>query len=148
MDSVNSTAASWLEAQSSLLSAASNGAAQTTSPAAPQVPDRPPTPEFLINTAFVCNHVLMPLVCSLGILGNGLSVCVLTRREMAAATTCFLTAMAVSDLLLLGLQVPTFFQLNPSIAANHSFKRFIRFYTVVRWAAFPFSFPKMFVIVN
>ncbi|GFS08255.1 peptide receptor GPCR [Elysia marginata] len=133
MDLFNTTTTPSSDDPSRLLSAALEVAAQTTSASAPQVPGRPAQPEFLVNTVFACDRVLMPLVCCLGILGNGLSVCVLTRREMAAATTCFLTAMAVSDLLLLSLQVPTFFQLNPGIAANDSFKRFIRFYTIVRY---------------
>ncbi|GFO40939.1 peptide receptor gpcr [Plakobranchus ocellatus] len=94
---------------------------------------RPQSPEFLSNTDYACNSVLVPLICCLGILGNGLSLCVLTRREMAAATTCFLTAMAVSDLLLLSIQVPTFFQLNPTVAAGEGFNRFIRFYTIMRY---------------
>lgn len=89
-------------------------------------------PEFVRQTQFVCENVLMPLICPLGIIGNGLSLCVLTRREMAAATTCFLTAMAVSDLLLLVFQVPMFFRINPDIAANSSFQRFIRFYSLIR----------------
>uniref|UniRef100_A0A0B7ACZ6 G-protein coupled receptors family 1 profile domain-containing protein n=2 Tax=Arion vulgaris TaxID=1028688 RepID=A0A0B7ACZ6_9EUPU len=94
---------------------------------------QPVLPEYLTQTMFICDNLLMPLICCLGIVGNGLSLCVLTRREMAAATTCFLTAMAVSDLLLLILQVPIFFELNAGIAATNSFKIFIRFYTVIRY---------------
>jgi hypothetical protein len=41
--------------------------------------------------------------------------------------------MAVSDLMLLILQVPTFFELNSRIAACDSFKIFIRYYTVIRY---------------
>lgn len=93
----------------------------------------PPPPEYLIRTKFICEHILMPLICSLGICGNALSLCVLTRREMAAATTCFLTAMAVSDLLLLMLQVPAFFSLNARISSKDSFQSFIRFYAVIRY---------------
>ncbi|XP_005090728.1 FMRFamide receptor [Aplysia californica] len=106
----------------------------TTTAAAAMPPGRPAgPPEYVLNTIFVCEHVLMPIVCCLGILGNGLSLCVLTRREMAAATTCFLTAMAVSDLLLLVMQVPTFFGLNSDIKSSMSFKRFIRYYAVIRY---------------
>lgn len=138
MDLYNGTGASSLGDKGSLMVTVIvnvDAAVQTTlAPATvPHAAGPPAPPTFLTNTVFVCNHVLMPLVCCLGILGNGLSVCVLTRREMAAATTCFLTAMAVSDLLLLCLQVPTFFQLNSDIAANNSFKRFIRFYTIIRY---------------
>uniref|UniRef100_A0A0B7BJM7 G-protein coupled receptors family 1 profile domain-containing protein n=1 Tax=Arion vulgaris TaxID=1028688 RepID=A0A0B7BJM7_9EUPU len=93
----------------------------------------PMTPEYVLRTMFICDRVLMPIICSLGIVANGLSLCVLTRKEMAAATTCFLTAMAVSDLLLLVLQIPTFFEFNQSIAATYSFKHFIRHYIVFRY---------------
>ncbi|CAG5127632.1 unnamed protein product [Candidula unifasciata] len=90
-------------------------------------------PDYVQRTMFVCDHVLIPIICMLGIVGNGLSLCVLTRREMAAATTCFLTALAVSDLLLLILQIPFFFELNGAIAGSFSFKRFIRMYAVIRY---------------
>ncbi|KAH9500118.1 hypothetical protein Btru_076640 [Bulinus truncatus] len=90
-------------------------------------------PDYLQRIKFTCEHVLMPIICCLGICGNALSLCVLTRREMAAATTCFLTAMAVSDLLLLVLQLPAFFGLNADVAARYSYKLFIRFYSVIRY---------------
>jgi hypothetical protein len=93
---------------------------------------RPALPEYLTQTMFICDHVLMPLICSLGIIGNGLSLCVLTRREMVAATTCFFTALAVSDLLLLLFQIPAFFELNSDLAASFSFKQFIRVYSIIR----------------
>ena len=101
--------------------------AVTSKPAPP-----PPLPEYYQNTKFICEQVLLPLVCSLGIIGNGLSLCVLTRREMAAATTCFLTALAVSDILLLSLQLPLFLGHNEAIAARDSYKIFNRYYYVIR----------------
>uniref|UniRef100_A0A2C9M8S3 G-protein coupled receptors family 1 profile domain-containing protein n=1 Tax=Biomphalaria glabrata TaxID=6526 RepID=A0A2C9M8S3_BIOGL len=90
-------------------------------------------PEYLNRIQYTCEHVLTPIVCSLGICGNALSLCVLTRREMAAATTCFLTALAVSDLLLLMLQVPAFFGNNAGVASSYSFRLFTRFYSVIRY---------------
>lgn len=89
-------------------------------------------PRYVLDTIFVCDRILMPIICCLGILGNGLSLCVLTRREMAAATTCFLTALAVSDVMLLILQIPPFFEFNESIAATNRFQLFIRYYTVIK----------------
>lgn len=92
----------------------------------------PMVPEYVQRAHFICEEVLVPIICCLGIIGNSLSLCVLTRREMAAATTCFLTAMAVSDLLLLTFQVPSFFHSNTRIANTDSFKLFFRYYTVIR----------------
>lgn len=99
----------------------------------PVIQARSAPPQYVLQTIFICDDVLMPIVCCLGILGNGISLCVLTRREMAAATTCFLTALAVSDIVLLSLQVPPFFKLNKSIGASDSYRLFIRYYTVIKY---------------
>ncbi|XP_059154173.1 FMRFamide receptor-like [Physella acuta] len=93
----------------------------------------PMMPDYVMRAHYICEQVLVPIICCLGIIGNSLSLCVLTRREMAAATTCFLTAMAVSDLLLLIFQVPSFFNSNARIAEGDSFKLFFRYYTVIRY---------------
>ncbi|BFZ01779.1 hypothetical protein BsWGS_04818 [Bradybaena similaris] len=91
-------------------------------------------PDYLKTTVFVCDHVLMPTFVVLGIVGNGLSLCVLTRRNMAAVTTRFLIALAASDLLLLILQIPGFFILNKAYsAASLSIKRFIGIYALIRY---------------
>ena len=117
---------------SRLEEAASASAAASSSPPAVEASPRPMPPSYLARTQLVCDVILQPLVCSLGIVGNGLSLGVLTRREMAAATTSFLAAMAASDMLLLALQLPTFFGLNAGIAGSGSYQMFIRYYTVIR----------------
>lgn len=92
---------------------------------------RPAPPDYLLHTQFVCDRVLVPVVVTFGLLGNLLSLVVLTRKEMASPTNCFLTALAISDLSLLLLQVPMFFGLSPSVAATDSFILFLRYYTVI-----------------
>ncbi|XP_076442866.1 FMRFamide receptor-like [Babylonia areolata] len=88
-------------------------------------------PAYLANTQFVCDQVLIPLVVSFGIVGNLLSLVVLTRKEMASPTNCFLTALAVSDISLLLLQLPTFLRHNRHVAGSHSYRRFVRYYSVM-----------------
>ncbi|XP_076461115.1 G-protein coupled receptor daf-37-like [Babylonia areolata] len=92
---------------------------------------RPAPPDYLADTQFVCDQVLIPLVVSFGIVGNLLSLVVLTRKEMASPTNCFLTALAISDISLLLLQLPTFFRYNRRVAASDSYRRFVRYYTVI-----------------
>ncbi|KAK7110231.1 hypothetical protein V1264_014143 [Littorina saxatilis] len=103
----------------------------TLPPALPPGGGRPPPPDFLLHTQFVVDRVLIPLVVTFGIVGNFLSLVVLTRKEMASPTNSFLTALAISDISLLLLQVPMFFGLNPSVASTDSFKLFVRYYTVI-----------------
>jgi hypothetical protein len=86
---------------------------------------------FLFGVQFVCDRVLLPLVVCFGIVGNVLSLCVLTRKEMASPTNCFLTALAISDLSLLLLRIPILFGLNPSLAATPGYTLFSRYYTVI-----------------
>ncbi|KAL8570374.1 hypothetical protein ACOMHN_035792 [Nucella lapillus] len=92
---------------------------------------RPPPPQYLVQAQFVCDQVLIPLVVSIGIVGNLLSLVVLTRKEMASPTNCFLTALAISDISLLLLQIPTFFTFNQRVAALHGYRLFVRYYTVI-----------------
>lgn len=92
---------------------------------------RPPPPDFLLHTQFVCDRVLLPIVVCVGIIGNILSLVVLTRKEMTSPTNCFLTALAISDISLLFLQVPLFFGLNAATAGRDSYKLFVRYYTVI-----------------
>ncbi|KAL8578502.1 hypothetical protein ACOMHN_028774 [Nucella lapillus] len=93
--------------------------------------DRPAPPDYLLHTQLVCDRVLVPLVVTFGILGNVLSLVVLSRKEMASATSSFLTGLAVSDLSLLLLQLPVFFGLSPHVAASDGFRLFVRYYTVI-----------------
>ena len=105
----------------------------TTVPAAlpPSGGGRPAPPDYLLHTQFVCDRVLVPLVVTFGLVGNVLSLAVLTRKEMASPTNCFLTALAISDLSLLLLQVPLLFGLSPGVAAAQGFALFLRYYIVI-----------------
>lgn len=97
------------------------------------VPGRPEPPDFLLHTQFVCDRVLIPLVVCFGIVGNVLSLAVLTRKEMASPTNCFLTALAISDLSLLLLQLPMFFGLSAAVASTPGYRMFARYYTVIMY---------------
>ncbi|KAK9506234.1 hypothetical protein O3M35_008206 [Rhynocoris fuscipes] len=46
-------------------------------------------------------NLLLPIVVTIGILGNGVTVFVMTRKRMKSSTNTYLTALAVSDLLFL-----------------------------------------------
>lgn len=56
---------------------------------------------FLDGSRFWIQKVLLPLVVIIGIIGNGITVVVLTRRRMRSSTNTYLTALAISDLLYL-----------------------------------------------
>lgn len=48
---------------------------------------------------FICLQILMPIVCIIGVTGNVLNIVVLTTATMRSSTSCYLCAVAVSDLL-------------------------------------------------
>lgn len=50
-------------------------------------------------------EVISPTLCVLGIIGNIINLIVLTRKEMKSSTNCFLIALAVSDMMLLAMQI-------------------------------------------
>ena len=56
---------------------------------------------FLAVSRFVVQRVLVPLVLVVGVVGNSVTIIVLTRRQMRSSTNFYLTALAISDLLYL-----------------------------------------------
>ena len=55
----------------------------------------------LEQTRFVVLTVLVPIVILIGVTGNIMNICVLTRRWMHSSTNCYLTALAICDVLYL-----------------------------------------------
>ncbi|ESO96976.1 hypothetical protein LOTGIDRAFT_159724 [Lottia gigantea] len=82
------------------------------------------------DTKAVC-AVLTPIICSTGIVGNILSLMVLTRKEMTSVPSCFLKALCVCDLCILLIQFPDFFKFNDSLMKMGSFIVFYRYYKIV-----------------
>lgn len=56
---------------------------------------------FLNGTRFWTQRVLTPIVVFIGIIGNLITIAVLSQRRMKSSTNTYLTALAVSDLLYL-----------------------------------------------
>ncbi|XP_029645185.1 FMRFamide receptor [Octopus sinensis] len=48
---------------------------------------------------------MTPILCALGILGNIMNLIVLCQKQMRGSTNCFLIALAVSDMMLLAMQI-------------------------------------------
>ena len=57
----------------------------------------------LETTRFVVQKLIVPFVVTFGVLGNAVTVAVLTRPWMKSSTNSYLTALAVYDLLYLVL---------------------------------------------
>ncbi|XP_068241477.1 uncharacterized protein [Palaemon carinicauda] len=56
---------------------------------------------FMDDSRHWVQKVLVPLVMCFGVVGNSVSMVVLTRRKMRSSTNSYLTALAISDLLYL-----------------------------------------------
>lgn len=56
---------------------------------------------FLAGSRYVVQRVLVPVVLVVGVVGNAVTIVVLTRRQMRSSTNNYLTALAISDLLYL-----------------------------------------------
>ncbi|XP_045182728.2 FMRFamide peptide receptor frpr-18-like [Mercenaria mercenaria] len=63
----------------------------------------PTNTEALVITRFVVQRVLVPIITSVGLFGNIVSIRVLTHRSMLSSTNCYLTALSIFDLLYLVL---------------------------------------------
>jgi hypothetical protein len=51
----------------------------------------------LQSTRFIVNKVLAPTIVAFGVLGNALTIAILTRRSMTSSTNCYLSVLAVYD---------------------------------------------------
>ncbi|XP_046334625.1 G-protein coupled receptor daf-37-like [Haliotis cracherodii] len=122
-----------VETMSTLTPYIMSGGDNFTSTTMAPVPPPMMTPEFLQTVEYVCDQVLVPLIVCFGILGNVLSLVVLTKKEMASPTNCFLIALAVSDLLLLAIQIPHFLSFHPDWNKASSFMTFHRHFTILRY---------------
>ena len=68
-----------------------------------KTPVKPNDPNKKLEALFT--EVITPTLCVLGIIGNIINLIVLTRKEMHSSTNCFLIALAVSDMMLLAMQI-------------------------------------------
>ncbi|KAK4317978.1 hypothetical protein Pmani_010984 [Petrolisthes manimaculis] len=70
---------------------------------------------FMDESRHWVQRVLVPLVMCLGVVGNSVSMVVLTRRKMRSSTNNYLTALAISDLLYLVFVFSLSLQHHPDI---------------------------------
>ncbi|XP_043188382.1 uncharacterized protein LOC122363320 [Amphibalanus amphitrite] len=83
------------EVTTSLADNATNATTPASSPFSPAMA------AAVADTRFVIQRILTPIVMLLGVVGNLVSILVLTRRRMRSSTNSYLTALAVSDTLYL-----------------------------------------------
>lgn len=89
--------------------------------------------DFAEKADFVANEVLLPIAVLVGIVGNILILIVLPRRSMRSSNTCFLIGIAVADLMVLVIQVPSLFKRITAVAENPNFALFHRYYSIPRY---------------
>ncbi|ELT97523.1 hypothetical protein CAPTEDRAFT_213150 [Capitella teleta] len=73
---------------------------------------------------FIVQRLLTPVIVTFGVFGNLVNIVVLTRRWMNSSTNCYLTALAVCDILYLAFAMSMSFAHYPSIKNIPSFIRF------------------------
>lgn len=70
---------------------------------------------FRDGSRFWIQRVLQPLVVLIGVLGNAVTIVVLTRRRMTSSTNTYLTALAVTDLVYLVCMYVLSFENHPDV---------------------------------
>ena len=70
---------------------------------------------FMDESRHWVQKVFVPLVMCVGVVGNSVSMVVLTRRKMRSSTNSYLTALAISDLLYLVFVFSLSLQHHPNI---------------------------------
>lgn len=75
---------------------------------------------FRDGSRFWIQRVMQPLVVLIGVLGNAITIVVLTRRRMTSSTNTYLTALAVTDLVYLVCMYALSFENHPDVkTANY-----------------------------
>ncbi|XP_066993134.1 FMRFamide receptor [Anabrus simplex] len=101
------------------------------SPAATRLPpeDLRASEHFRNASRFWIQRVLVPIVVIIGVLGNLVTVVILTRRRMRSSTNMYLTALAASDLLYLVFMFTMSLEHYPNIhhPAYYSYWEYRRF---------------------
>ncbi|PSN56815.1 hypothetical protein C0J52_02671 [Blattella germanica] len=77
--------------------------------------------KFRDASRFWIQRILVPLIVGVGVLGNVVTIVILTRRRMRSSTNVYLTALAVSDLLYLMFVFTLSLQHYPNIHEPSSF---------------------------
>ncbi|XP_073978989.1 probable G-protein coupled receptor 139 [Rhodnius prolixus] len=84
---------------------------------------------FLEGCRFWIPSVLLPLVVTVGIMGNVVTVIVMTRKRMKSSTNTYLTALAVSDLLFLIFNMILSFEHQPAIRQS----QYVTYWHLHKW---------------
>lgn len=93
----------------------------------------------LFVTRFIVQKLCVPLVVLIGVVGNSLSLVVLTRKCMRSSTNSYLTALALFDLLYLVFSF--------TLSLNH-YRCFSSSYSYVHWFPVARVFTDMFANVS
>ncbi|XP_049818518.1 sex peptide receptor-related protein 2-like isoform X2 [Aethina tumida] len=91
-----------------------------------------PTDIILENCRFWIQRVLVPVVVCIGVIGQTISVMVLTRRRMRSSTNIYLSALAIADILYNLFALLLSFKHYPNIH-DRKYALYWRFYGISHW---------------
>ncbi|CAH0548119.1 unnamed protein product [Brassicogethes aeneus] len=92
----------------------------------------PETEAILNNSRFWIQRVIVPLVVCIGVVGNTVTVMVLTRRRMRSSTNIYLSALAIADILHNFFVLVLSFKHYPNVH-DKKYELFWRFYGISHW---------------
>lgn len=103
--------------------------------------------QFRDASRFWIQRVFVPLVVGIGLLGNVVTIVVLTRRRMRSSTNVYLTALAVSDLLYLLFVFTLSFKHYPNIC-EPSFLLYWQYYGFGIWFTDATTYTSIWLTVS
>lgn len=103
--------------------------------------------QFRDASRFWIQRVFVPLVVGIGLLGNVITIVVLTRRRMRSSTNVYLTALAVSDLLYLVFVFTLSFKHYPNIR-EPSFLLYWQYYGFGIWFTDATTYTSIWLTVS
>ncbi|XP_069671369.1 probable G-protein coupled receptor 139 isoform X2 [Periplaneta americana] len=103
--------------------------------------------QFRDLSRFWIQRIFVPIVVGVGLLGNIVTIVVLTRRRMRSSTNVYLTALAVSDLLYLVFVFSLSFQHYPHIH-NPGYLWYWQYYGFGTWFTDATSYTSIWLTVS
>jgi hypothetical protein len=86
----------------------------------------------------ICMHILLPIICTIGIVGIILTVIVLSRKTMSTSTNSYLISLAMSDLAFLLIMAASFIETKLTKEVHYHY-RVIMSYVNILLCAFLFG---------
>lgn len=103
------------------------------------------TKEDVVYVRYIVQSILVPCVFVIGLLGNSISIVVLTNKRMRSSTNVYLTALAITDIIYLTMVLLLSLQHYETVHLNYEI--YWKFYGLVIWLTDGCAYISIYIAV-